>query len=160
MLGWKSKEKENEGSEEKKTNNNNHIIIWYKGNAPEKKSTGAAGYDLICNENEIIIPSGQCRPVKTGTYVEIPSGLYGKIESRSSIALNFNCHVVAGIIDSDYRGEIKVVMHNASSLDITFKKEQRIAQIIFLRHEKVVLKEKTDLSQTERQDGGFGSTGK
>ncbi len=95
-----------------------YMEIQCMGVVPAKQSVGACAYDLICNEN-VIIPHNTEKLISTGTYMAIPNGYYGKIESRSSIASKMNCHVGAGVIDADYRGEIKVLLCNRSSNKLT-----------------------------------------
>ena len=77
---------------------------------PVRKTTGSAGYDLYAYESSEI-ESRRCRKIPTGLKMEIPEGYYGKIESRSSLALD-NLHVEGGVIDSDYRGEVSVILCN------------------------------------------------
>jgi len=136
------------------------LLIRYKGVKPEQQSKESAGYDLINNEDNIILNSKECRLIKTGTFLEIPKGYYGKVESRSSIASKHNCHTGAGIIDSDYRGEIMVLLRNDSDKYVVLNKNERIAQLIILKHEIVYFMPTDKLNETERNEGGFGSTGK
>jgi dUTP pyrophosphatase len=126
---------------------------------PEKQTKQSAGYDLYSAEPLIILKQSRCL---CGTHIalEIPKGFYGKIFSRSSLAVK-GIDVGAGVIDSDYRGEILVLLvNNSTTKDFTIKKGDRIAQIIFHKSPnfKMVLVNK--LRETERGIGGFGSTGK
>jgi len=134
------------------------LQVEVKGVIPTRGSADAAGYDLYCNDSSITILSNTCKLISTGTYMSIPKGYYGKIESRSSIASKQNCHVGAGVIDSDYRGEIKVLMRNDSKEEVKFTYGMRIAQIIILKHEVVEFIQTDKLEKTERNEGGFGST--
>lgn len=133
-------------------------VINYSGTEPECKSTEAAGNDLFADET-VTIDSGVQVLIGTGTFLEIPKGMFGQIMSRSGVAFKHNCHVGAGVIDSDYRGEIKVLLRNCSKIPVTFTKGDRIAQIIILPYVKAVFSKKKVLTETERGEGGFGSTG-
>jgi dUTP pyrophosphatase len=137
------------------------IQIQFTGVQPEKKSEFAAGYDLFCNDDIVTIPGNSKQVLaSTGTAMAIPRGYYGKIESRSSVALKMNAHTGAGVIDSDYRGEVKVLIRNLSNETVTFKKGERIAQLIIMRHETVEFVKCDTLPESVRSEGGFGSTGK
>lgn len=129
-----------------------------RARVPCKKPEGAAGYDLYGIEEVTIPPGGRCL-IKTGLAMIIPEGLYGRIASRSSLALAKGLLVGAGVIDSDYRGEIGVLLFNQGKEDVIIRIGDRIMQIIF---EKIVVprvEEATELPQTNRGDVGFGSTG-
>jgi dUTP pyrophosphatase len=136
------------------------LVVYCKGVVPQRNSPEACGYDLKCNEYTVTLEPKECKLIKTGTFVEIPKGYYGKIESRSSIAWKQNCHVGAGVIDSDYRGEVMVLLRNDSDKTVIFTKNDRIAQLIILKHEIVLFISTDKLNETERNDGGFGSTGR
>lgn len=125
---------------------------------PKKGSKYAAGYDLYSIE-KLIIPGNRFVKVDTGVSVCIPNGYFGKIECRSSMAVN-GLSALGGVIDSDYRGNLIVILMNNTSNPYEIKKHDRIAQIIFhkiLANETIEVSE--DLDSTERQDKGFGSTG-
>jgi dUTP pyrophosphatase len=128
---------------------------------PEYQTVGASGCDLVANEDGRIW-SGSSMLVKTGLYLEIPQGMEGQIRSRSGLALNYGVTVLnsPGTIDSDYRGEVKVLLRNSSAKPFDFKKGDRIAQLVFSRVEQVEFRvtELEKLANTERADGGFGST--
>jgi dUTP pyrophosphatase len=98
--------------------------------------------------------------VPTGIALEIPFEYEGQVRPRSGLAANSGIGVLnaPGTIDSDYRGEIKVILFNLSKEDFKIKKGDRIAQLIISRVERIDLVEVNDLESTKREDGGFGST--
>lgn len=129
---------------------------------PTKGSKKAAGFDLYSNDT-FTIPAGATLKVTTGIAMEIPSGTFGALFARSGLATSqglrpANC---VGVIDSDYRGEIIVALHNDSSETRTIESGERIAQLIVVPYlAEIELKEVTQLDDTQRGTGGFGSTGK
>lgn len=125
---------------------------------PTRGTYGSAGYDLYAIE-DVTINRFKFIPVSTGVSMAIPAGHYGRIAPRSGLAVKHGVMVGAGVIDSDYRGEIKVALATLNGV-YEFKKGDRIAQVII---EPVVTPELTtvdSLDDSERGDGGFGSTGK
>lgn len=124
---------------------------------PERKREGDAGLDLYCIEDYIIKPF-EIKQISTGIAIEIPKGYFGLIKDRSGLAIN-GLHILAGIIDENYRGEIKIVAINLSNKEIKIEKYTRIAQLIIIPYLKVNIKEVNELSQTERNEKGFGSSG-
>lgn len=130
--------------------------------APVRKTRGAAGYDLSSAE-ALILKAGQGQLVSTGLVLQIPRGYYGRIASRSSLAVRHNIHVGAGTIDSDFRGEVFVYLMNQSKVDYDIDVGDRIAQMIlekYLDAPVEVVYTLDALSKTVRDKGGFGSTGK
>lgn len=126
---------------------------------PKKGSVDAAGYDLYASESGIIYPNERLL-IKTGLVLEIPSGYYGRIAPRSGLALKYGIETMAGVIDSDYRGEVGVILYNNDRYDpFVFNVGDKIAQIIFEKYYDFSLETVDDLSQTKRGEGGFGSTG-
>ena len=125
---------------------------------PERKSAQAAGFDLRAVET-INIPTGSIIAVPTGLRMEIPNGYFGKIESRSGMALQ-GLVAHAGVIDSDYRGEIKVLLQNTTATLQSIHKGTRVAQLILLPLVQTRMKIATNLTNTQRGKMGFGSTGK
>ena len=123
---------------------------------PKRGSEGAAGYDLCSSEDIVVGPHSQAL-IPTGISIEMPNGVYGRIAPRSGLSLK---HTItsAGVIDPDYRGEIKIVFFNLSNYPINIQTENRIAQLI-LENYTIAPILVTDLSSTERSDAGFGSTG-
>jgi dUTP pyrophosphatase len=129
---------------------------------PTYKSAGAAGMDLCAAIDEPIIlaPTGRI-VVPTGIAVAIPSGYEGQVRARSGLALRHGIGLVnaPGTIDSDYRGEIGVLLINFGEDLFTIEPGDRIAQLVICPVVSVRLELVTDLDATERNDGGYGSTG-
>lgn len=125
---------------------------------PTKGSEGSAAYDLKCS-SEMIVPSFETRVINTGIHMSIPAGYYGQVLSRSSLALK-GIVVVGGVIDSDYTGEIKVIMQNSSDSDYIFNKNDKVAQIAIIKLFEGKLEIVKELNHTLRNSQGFGSTGK
>lgn len=125
---------------------------------PAYETIGSAGMDLSCLE-DIILKPGETMLVPTGLAMEIPRGYEGQVRSRSGLALNGV--VVAnspGTIDSDYRGEVRVILRNVTGDYVALGAGTRIAQLVIAPVVPVIWEEAEDLSKTERGDGGFGST--
>lgn len=130
---------------------------------PTRGSACAAGYDLhACSEEDITIAPGETAMISSGVALKIPEGFFGAIYARSGMATKrglrpANC---VGVVDSDYTGEVFVPLHNDSNEPQIIHNEDRIAQIIFQPFAVVKTFEEVDeLEETERGDGGFGSTG-
>lgn len=129
---------------------------------PTRGTDLSVGYDLFSTVTTEIVPQNR-KLISTGLLIEIPEGHYGRIAPRSGLAYKCNIDVCAGVIDPDYRGEVKVLLHNASlNMADTFRIHEgdRIAQLILERCSILPIEEVVDTSSTERGDGGFGSTGK
>ena len=131
---------------------------------PTNNSGLEAGYDLYALEDDWLFPL-QRKLIKTGISIAIPPGFYGRIAPRSGLAWKYGIDVMAGVIDSTYRGEIGVVLVNLnpeSAENGTFRIEKgmRIAQIIIERCHQVEWQVVDNLDETSRGAGGFGSTGK
>ena len=128
---------------------------------PKYQTSGAVGFDLRAVEN-ISIPSGEARLIGTGLAVELPIGYELQIRPRSGLALKHSITVLnsPGTVDSDYRGEIKVILINHGKSDFQISKGDRIAQAVVNRVEIVDIVEVEKLSETQRGDKGFGSTGR
>lgn len=122
---------------------------------------GDAGLDLRTQKEFVLYP-GECMNIPTGLCMSIPSGVVGMVCSRSGLAAKYQVEVLGapGIVDSGYRGEIRVTLKNHGTQAVTFAEGDRIAQILFVAHhmEDAVLKEVEELDETERGTGGFGST--
>ena len=130
---------------------------------PAKGSEGAAGYDLYSTEDVTLTP-GSRHVVPTGVCMKIPPTHYARVAPRSGLAVRYGIDVGAGVVDSDYRGEIMVLLCNNGTRDITLSSGSRIAQIIFERIASpsfIVQTQSTfkDSDKTSRDTGGFGSTG-
>jgi dUTP pyrophosphatase len=126
---------------------------------PTHQTDGSSGLDLHASE-DCFLASGDFKMVPTGIALEIPFEYEGQVRPRSGLAAKSGIGVLnsPGTIDSDYRGEIKVILFNFSKEDFKIKKGDRIAQLIISRVERIDLVEVSDLESTKREDGGFGST--
>ena len=123
----------------------------------------SAGLDLYsCTDEDVIINPSDIVLISTKLIIEIPDGYYGAICSRSGLSLNHGIVVPnsPGIIDSDYRGELKVILHNISKKSFTITSGMRIAQMIIMKYSKATFAECgiNDMTETIRGEGGFGST--
>lgn len=119
-----------------------------------------AGMDLLASEDKVIPPLSRA-VVSTGISMEIPEGYYGKIAPRSGLALKYGIDVLAGVVDSPYRGEIRVILFNTDKEEtFNIRQGDKIAQIIIEKHYNFDFVEVDELSHTERGAGGFGSTGR
>lgn len=129
---------------------------------PTYGSECAAGADLYaCNTQEIIIKSGETVMIHTGIALEIPTGFAGLIYARSGIATKRGLAPAnkVGVIDSDYRGEIMVALHNHSATEQKIAVGERIAQLVITPYITATFCESAELDDTARGVGGFGSTG-
>ena len=129
---------------------------------PNYETPLSAGVDLRANLTEPVVlkPLGRAL-IKTGLFIELPAGVEAQVRPRSGLAYKKGITVLnsPGTIDADYRGEIGVILVNLSDEPFTVESGERIAQLIFAKHERAAWVESTDLSNTERGAGGFGSTG-
>ena len=128
---------------------------------PEYATAGSSGMDLRAAESAII-PSGERGCVGTGLYFEMPLGCEAQVRPRSGLALKHGVTVLntPGTIDSDYRGEIKVILINHGKDEFKIEPGDRIAQVIFAKVTQVDLMKAEELDETERSSGGVGSTGR
>lgn len=129
---------------------------------PAYQSAGAAGLDLLAAVNDqVILRPGTRRLIPTGFSLAIPEGHEAQVRARSGLAADHGVTVLnaPGTIDSDYRGEVKVLLANLGALPFTVTRGMRIAQMIVARVERTVWDERTALPKTVRHAGGFGSTG-
>lgn len=129
---------------------------------PQYATPGAAAFDLRANTNEdVIIPPGKSIAVPTGFAFEIPEGFVGIVCARSGLAAKNSICLTNGIgvIDSDYRGEVKVLLTNLSECEFRVSHGMRIAQMMIMPFAAAMITEVQSLSETERGEGGFGSTG-
>jgi len=117
-----------------------------------------AGWDLYASEKTYIMGCHR-RGVKTSISMAIPEGYVGLIWPRSGLAVKSGVDVFAGVIDSGYRGEIKVCLYNSSESQLEINKGDRVAQILFQEIPQTNLVEVHDLSDSKRGEGGFGSSG-
>ena len=128
---------------------------------PSRQTTGSAGFDLASAEPDFVLAPGERRLVSTGLAVEIPPGSEGQVRPRSGLALRHGITMpnAPGTIDSDYRGEVRVILQNLGTEPVTIVRGDRIAQLVFARYETPELVDATELEQSSRGAGGFGSTG-
>ena len=130
---------------------------------PERGSVSAAGYDLFADvAEEVTIAPHETKMIGTGLAMEIPEGYFGGIFARSGLSAKeglrpANC---VGVVDSDYRGEIKVALHNDGEQARVITPAEKIAQLVVVPFLSVDFNEVSNLSDTARGEGGFGSTGK
>ena len=129
---------------------------------PEYKTSGAAAFDFE-SMIDIIINPNETKIIPTGLAFEIPDGYELQVRPRSGLSAKTKLRVSnsPGTIDSDYRGEVCIILDNISSEEsYTINKGERIAQGVISKVEKITFEEVENLSETERGEGGFGSTGK
>ena len=130
---------------------------------PEYQTESSAGMDLNANLAEsITLKSLERKLIPTGLFLELPSGYEAQIRPRSGLAIKNGITVLnsPGTIDADYRGEIGVILVNLSSEDFTINNGDRIAQMVIAQYETAKWQEVKSLNETERGEGGFGSTSK
>jgi dUTP pyrophosphatase len=127
---------------------------------PAYATEGAAGMDVVAAEDLILAP-GARHGVATGFAMAIPPGYEVQVRPRSGLALKHGvtCLNTPGTIDSDYRGEVKVILANLGSESFSIKRGDRIAQLVPTPVQRAVLNEVESLDETSRGSGGFGSTG-
>lgn len=130
---------------------------------PTMGSKFAAGADLYSAEDaDVVIEPNETKFIGTGLAMEIPEGYVGLVYARSGLACKRGLAPAnkVGVVDSDYRGEIKVALHNHGKEAQTVEKGERIAQMVIAPYLSVNYEEADELSETERGEGGFGSTGR
>ena len=130
---------------------------------PAYATLGAAGFDLRANfDVPEILAHGERKLIPTGLFMEIEYGFEGQVRPRSGLALKQGLTVLntPGTIDSDYRGEVGVILINLSGSPQTINPGDRVAQMVFAKHERAEIESTEELSSTDRGEGGFGSTGK
>lgn len=129
---------------------------------PQYETGASAGLDVRANIHEpVVLKPLERQLVKTGLFLEIPEGYECQVRPRSGLALKKGITVLnsPGTIDSDYRGEVGVILINLSNEDFVIENGERIAQLVFAKFEQAQWEEVNLLSETERGAGGFGSTG-
>ena len=136
-------------------------LITKTAKMPEKMSDFSAGYDIYSdNESDINLKPMQRVLIPSGFCIALPIGFEAQIRPRSGLAINNGITVLnaPGTIDSDYRGEVKIILINLSDCDFTIKPIMRIAQMIICKHENVNFEIVDDIDETKRGCGGFGHT--
>ena len=126
---------------------------------PVRGTELSAGYDLS-SVADVVVPSLGRVAVPTGLAIKVPVGTYGRVASRSGLAVKHGITVLTGVVDADYRGGIFCVLYNTSGVDYEIKKGDRIAQLIIEKIEMPDVAVVDELPETERGEGGFGSTGR
>ena len=124
---------------------------------PMRATKQSCGLDLSVSQSGKVMPGDRIL-VSTGISIQLPKGTYGKISSRSSMALK-GIDIGGGIIDSDYRGIIKLILINNGKKEFNFSAGERLAQMIISDYRRLKPKVVTNLNETSRQAAGFGSTG-
>jgi dUTP pyrophosphatase len=130
--------------------------------APAYQSAGAAGFDLAAAvEGDFVLAPGERAAIPTGLALATPPGFEGQVRPRSGLALKHGvtCLNTPGTIDSDYRGEVMVILINHGTEPFTIRRGMRIAQLIIAPVMRMAIRESGDLDTTDRGAGGFGSTG-
>ena len=126
---------------------------------PTRGSESAAGWDLYASQ-ECVVPSRGKAIVPTDIAIAVPVGYYGRVAPRSGMAWKKHTDIGAGVIDADYRGPIGVVMFNHADEDLQIETGDRVAQLVIEQISMAPLTEVEDLDDTERGEGGYGSTGR
>ena len=130
---------------------------------PKYSTQGSAGMDIrAAVEDKFILKAGEVGLVPTNLVVEIPEGYEIQVRPRSGLAVKHGIGILnsPGTIDSDYRGEVKIIMMNFGKEDFVIKRGDRIAQLVLSKVYRAALEENSDLLKTKRGEGGFGHTGK
>ena len=126
--------------------------------SPKYAKEDDAGMDFYASESSIVLPNER-KLISTGIAMAIPKGYVGLIWDKSGIASKHGLKTMAGVIDSGYRGEIKILIHNLSNEPYTIESGNKIAQMLIQPVEQKKIQEVLELEETDRGDGGFGSTG-
>ena len=139
------------------------IVNSSSNSLPEYATDGSSGLDLRANlETEIILKPLERSLIPTGLFIELPQGYEAQIRPRSGLAVKqgLTCLNTPGTVDSDYRGEIKILLVNLSAESQIIHHGDRIAQMVIQKVEKITWQPAESLTDTSRSAGGFGSTGK
>lgn len=134
-------------------------LLSVEAKTPTKSNIDDAGFDLYSSIDTIIMPK-QRKTVKTGIALQMPEHMAGLIWPRSGLSVKQGIDVLAGVIDSGYRGEIMVCLYNTSDKNVVITTGDRIAQMIFQEVPRVLMEVHDSLGSSQRGDNGFGSTGK
>lgn len=134
-------------------------LLHPEAKVPTKTNYNDAGFDLYSNTSTIIPPK-QRKTVSTGIALQMPEHFAGLIWPRSGLSVKQGIDVLAGVVDSGYRGEIMVCLYNTSDQNVVINTGDRIAQIIFQEVPRVIMEVHESLGSSQRGDNGFGSSGK
>ncbi len=140
-----------------------NIINRSKHDLPKYETLQSAGMDVRANlDQDVVLHPFERALIKTGLFIELPEGYECQVRPRSGLAYKFGITVLnsPGTIDADYRGEIGVILVNLSNEVFTVTDGERVAQLVFAKYEQAAWEITTSLSETDRGEGGFGSTGK
>jgi dUTP pyrophosphatase len=129
---------------------------------PARQTPGAAGYDVASAEADFVLDPGERRLVSTGLCLELPPDMECQVRPRSGLALRHGLTLPnsPATIDPDYRGELRIILWNAGTEPVTIARGMRIAQLVFASFVTPTVVEEAELTETERGDTGFGSTGR
>jgi dUTP pyrophosphatase len=130
---------------------------------PKYQTAGSCAFDLhAAVKGEVTLRQAEIQLIPTGFQMELPLGFVAEITPRSGLALKKGISIVnsPGLIDSDYRGEVGIIMVNLGSEDFVVRRNDRIAQMSIRRYEHAEIEESNELSETERSAGAYGSTGR
>lgn len=129
---------------------------------PERTTPHAAGYDIRSAEDDVRLEPGEIRLIATGLLMELPEGVECQVRPRSGLALRHGITLPnsPGTIDPDYRGELRIIVQNLGPEAVTLHRGERIAQLVFARFETPLVEEVSEVGETGRGSGGFGSTGR
>ena len=130
---------------------------------PNYATEGSAGMDIrAAIDDEVVIKAGEIKLIPTNIILEIPVGYEIQVRPRSGLALKHGITLLnaPGTIDSDYRGEVGIIMSNFSKNDFTINRGDRIAQLVLSKYYTAVLEETSEVAESKRGEGGFGHTGK
>jgi dUTP pyrophosphatase len=130
---------------------------------PAYATEGSAGMDICAAvESEVVLEPGQTALIPSGFAIALPQGYEAQVRPRSGLAIKHQVGILnaPGTIDSDYRGEVKVILTNFGTKDFVVRRGDRIAQMVIARYERARWEERDELDQTGRGSGGFGHTGR
>ena len=129
---------------------------------PDRATEHSAGHDVRSAEPDFHLASGEIRAVATGLVMELPPGIECQVRPRSGLAARHGITLPnsPGTIDPDYRGELKILLQNGGGEPVLIRRGERIAQLVFARFLAPILEDVDELSETDRGEGGFGSTGR
>lgn len=135
------------------------VLLDPNAKVPTKANENDAGFDLY-SISETVIPPKQRKTVNTGIAIQMPEHFAGLIWPRSGLSVKHGIDILAGVVDSGYRGEIMVCLYNTSDQNVVIHIGDRIAQIIFQEVPRVLMEVHESLGSSQRGDNGFGSSGK
>lgn len=135
------------------------IVLSEGATAPAYAHEGDAGMDLFCASEIVTVYPGARVKIPTGVRVAIPAGYYGDIRSKSGLAIKYGLTCLTGTVDASYRGEIHIILINLGSERVTFKRGDKVAQMVLTPYAHATVSQRSSLEETSRGANGFGSTG-